>query len=156
MPRVEGWETRLADAIKSARDRLPLYGEYDCCLFVADMVATVIGEDPAVRFRGVYSNIKGAKAALMEHGGGTVEGTAEMIAAEIGAAEIAPAFAQRGDFGFISTEAMEGYYGAVMRDDGFDGLLAVNYGAEWLAAAAGRARGWMAVDGDVIKRAWHI
>lgn len=45
------------------------WGASDCCLFVADWVREVTGDDPAKDFRGSYSNASGARNALYSGGG---------------------------------------------------------------------------------------
>lgn len=49
------------------------WGEWDCCLFVADYLEAVTGKDYAYIFRGRYGTQKGAYKALKEQGFANVE-----------------------------------------------------------------------------------
>lgn len=55
---IEGW-----------RSKPFVWGESDCCMFVAEYVKKLTGVDHAVRWRGTYSTEVGALKALKEAGG---------------------------------------------------------------------------------------
>lgn len=74
-----------------------LNGGTDCCLFACDAVRAMTGLDPASPFRGRYQTKRGAVAALRRFAGGGIPETAEKIARELGAPEVPPMTAQRGD-----------------------------------------------------------
>lgn len=43
-------------------------GETDCAMLVADCCMALSGKDPAAEYRGQYGDLRGAIAALKEHG----------------------------------------------------------------------------------------
>lgn len=47
------------------------WGEFDCCLFVADWVKMQFGVDPAAQYRGKYSTERGSIRALKKYGAKT-------------------------------------------------------------------------------------
>ena len=44
------------------------WGKHDCCLFAANVVKAMTGEDPMVEFRGKYTDQESAIAALKKYG----------------------------------------------------------------------------------------
>ena len=70
------------------------YGRHDCALFVCNCIHVMTGEDPAAAYRNRYRDRKGALKILKTGG---LEGIVERIALSLGATEIEPRFAQRGD-----------------------------------------------------------
>lgn len=90
MPRFEEWPRRLNDAIEAARAQPFIWGQHDCCLFVAGCVDAMTGGNYAAEYKGKYATAEDA-AALLESKGG--------IEAIIGQTlkEVAINFAQRGD-----------------------------------------------------------
>lgn len=74
-PRLTDWEARLHDFIESHAGVLFVWGEKDCALFGADLVAALTGADFGESFRGKYSDAAGAAAALREFGAGTITRT---------------------------------------------------------------------------------
>ncbi|APJ15152.1 hypothetical protein KAM344_17450 [Aeromonas caviae] len=85
------WQRQLITTIEAARVRPFVWGENDCCLFVADCCMAASGVDPAAVYRGRYTTAIGAQRVLnKEHGS---------IAAVLDAhfPRIEPALAQRGD-----------------------------------------------------------
>lgn len=67
------WASRLAHTIKAATERPFLWGEFDCCLFVADCCVAVCGVDPAESYRSRYRTEIGAKRALLKNHGSVEE-----------------------------------------------------------------------------------
>lgn len=51
------------------------WGEFDCCLFAADAVELMTGNDFAVDFRGKYNTKLGAARALKRYGQGDIIST---------------------------------------------------------------------------------
>jgi hypothetical protein len=92
------------------------WGVNDCCLFAADAVQAITGEDLAADLRGAYGSALEAARVLRDVGG------IEAAAARAGD-EIAPLAATWGDVGLIRLDDRE--------------LLAVCTGANWVAPAAG-------------------
>lgn len=85
------WQRQLITTIEAARVRPFVWGELDCCLFVADCCVAACGIDPAAVYRGRYTTARGSQRVLAkEHGS---------IAAVLDAhfQRIDPALAQRGD-----------------------------------------------------------
>ncbi len=73
--RREDWPERMVAAIDAARSQPFVWGESDCCLFAADVVLAMTGEDYAKAFRGKYKSARGALGALKRHGHGDIEKT---------------------------------------------------------------------------------
>lgn len=93
MERRHDWVEQLHAALDEAAVRPFEWGVHDCCLFVADVVLAMTGEDLGAPFRGRYASARGAARALRAFGQGTIIRT---MNAALGA-PIAPALAQRGD-----------------------------------------------------------
>lgn len=67
--RRHDWMLQLA-AVVSARLAAPFaWGANDCCLFAADCVHAITGQDPAADLRGTYTTELGAGRVLQAHGG---------------------------------------------------------------------------------------
>lgn len=94
----------LADFLAASARRRVVYGEWDCCLFVADWIKARTGRDPAAGWRGTYSTEKGA-AKLLRRRGGIVRHFA-LVAAEHGLRPVARA--AEGDVGVLSQPAAGG------------------------------------------------
>lgn len=71
------------------------WGENDCCLFSADWIRLMIGEDLAADLRGTYSTAEQAEFQLLPSGGLESHCVDKFKAA--GLKEISLAYAQRGD-----------------------------------------------------------
>jgi hypothetical protein len=114
--RHEDWEKRLNEFLDTVG---PFeWGTNDCCLFAANAVLAMTGEDYAKPYRG-YKTAKGALSRLKDIG---VAGVATNA---LGAPK-APLFAQRGDV--VSFDAGDGIalgvcIGAKIAAVGQDGLL---------------------------------
>ncbi|HEY1723953.1 MAG TPA: hypothetical protein VGF89_00915 [Steroidobacteraceae bacterium] len=67
--RFPDWPQRLDAAIEVARSLPFAYGTHDCCLFAADVVLAVTGEDHAAQLRGTYTSEQDAQALLEQLGG---------------------------------------------------------------------------------------
>lgn len=95
--RLEDWPERLAELVAARRDTPFRWGEHDCCLFAADAVLAITGEDPAASFRG-YASEAEAERLL---GAAGLEGTVATALADFGAGACHPGFAQRGDLALV-------------------------------------------------------
>ena len=143
--RREGWEHRLADFVVSARSTPFQWGEFDCCLMPCDAVVEIVGVDPAKELRGRYTTMRGARLALRRFAGGGLIEAVEKIAADLGAPEVAPSFARRGDICLITNPALV--------ETGLDAMLAI---------CLGRVVGIAQVDGLRLlplassARAWRV
>jgi hypothetical protein len=67
---------RLNYFLNSKRDVPFEWGEWDCCVFAADAVKVMTGEDKLKDFRGLYSNKYEAARLLRDKGEGTLVKTA--------------------------------------------------------------------------------
>lgn len=92
MIRLPDWEPRLAEYLAKRHGVHFTWGATDCCLFAADAVIAMTGEDPATAFRGRYTTARGATRALKRYGAGTIEATLDTMFGQI-----RTAFARRGD-----------------------------------------------------------
>lgn len=66
--RYPDWPAKLRDFIESRRDMPYAIGSNDCCLFVADCIQAITGNDPAESLRG-YTTAEAAQALIDDHGG---------------------------------------------------------------------------------------
>lgn len=99
-----------------------LFGKNDCCLFAADCVLAITGEDPAQGLRGTYSTEK--EAALLVRKLGGVPSIAKARFGE----EILPAFMQVGDVALVKVmgqDMLAVCFGAHLLAPGPDGLVYV-------------------------------
>ena len=72
MPKKNNWPTLLAHFIED-RKAVPFeWGKNDCCLFVADAIEHITGNDYAAEYRGTYTTELGAYRSLKKRGDGTV------------------------------------------------------------------------------------
>lgn len=69
----ENWPELLAQEIRKAKKKEFIWGEFDCTIWVADMIKTLKGIDFAKDFRGTYSTKAGAYKVIKEHGCENVE-----------------------------------------------------------------------------------
>lgn len=100
MRRHEDWPRCLDEAIAVARVQPFAWGRHDCCLFAADCVVAMTGEDPAAAWRDRYDNADDGYALLTERHRGDL---AAAVDAVLGLRLPGPAFAQRGDVVLIDT-----------------------------------------------------
>lgn len=100
MTRFQDWPRRLDEAIAVARVQRFAWGRHDCCLFAADCVLAITGEDPAAAWRGQYDNAAAGYALLTaRHKGDLARAVDEVLGERLGS----PAFAQRGDVVMVDT-----------------------------------------------------
>ena len=124
MERLPDWKPRLIAWLASIA-RTPFEpGKHDCALFVAGAIAAMTGEDPAARFRGRYTTVRGGLRVLRAEGFGD---HVEMVASRL--EEVAPLMAQVGDIAVVDTPegpALGIVAGADILVPGRDGLGAVS------------------------------
>lgn len=116
MNRLENWPTRLADFIDSRRDAGFVWGERDCCLFAADAVQTITGNDFAASYRGTYSDALGAHRIIAAAGG---------VPALVPFEQVDAGYAQRGDVVLLDMygrDVLAVHLGHVIAGQGPDGV----------------------------------
>jgi hypothetical protein len=91
----------MAEAIEAARTRSFAYGDFDCCLFAADVVFAMTGIDYATPFRGYHSR-PSAYRLIAEYGSLTV-----LLTSVLGE-PMEPSFAGRGDVVLADIATVEG------------------------------------------------
>jgi len=93
MKRLPDWERRLAEHFARSAVKPFAWGVNDCATNACDAVLAMTGEDPILGLRGTYSDEAGALKIIGEDLGEFAAG----IAKSIGAKEVRPTFARRGD-----------------------------------------------------------
>ncbi len=66
--RVQDWPQRLDAYIAECGKKTFTWGEWDCCMFAADVVREMTGVDYAGVLRGAYTDREGANAVVSDHG----------------------------------------------------------------------------------------
>lgn len=94
MTRLKTWPSRFAALVAEAWVRPFEWGTHDCCLWSADAVQAITGEDPAAAWRGTYQCERGAARVLFRLGGLSAAGA-------LAGAEIDPSLATTGDVGMV-------------------------------------------------------
>lgn len=102
MRRFEDWPTRLDRFLLARKSEPFVWGKNDCCLFAADAILAMTGEDFAVRFRGKYDDLKGAVKILHELG--KSPDSISELPVDFGLEEVPIAYAQRGDVVLIDEQ----------------------------------------------------
>ncbi len=97
MERIEGWEIKLDDFLKSRQNQKFEWGSHDCALFSCDAIREITGNDVAYYFRGGYKTKDEAYLMLLAFAGGGLLETFSKLALEFGMNEIEQGFAGRGD-----------------------------------------------------------
>jgi hypothetical protein len=98
--RLQNWPKLFAEKIDELSAKPFVWGEHDCCLFSADVIAAITGIDPMEKLRGTYSTAYGAHKAIDDLGG--LESAADALTSAHGWGEIAPAFMGRGDLAIFN------------------------------------------------------
>ena len=106
------WERALAGRIFSARELAFAWGTFDCAIWTCDWIRDATGVDPAASYRGKYSSEAEAIAIF----GSSLGNFAATIAAQIGAKEVRPTYARRGDVVFVDNATEYGCLGIVNLD----------------------------------------
>ncbi len=127
MKRLPDWRSRLFAVIQNS-NRPFEWGENDCALFAARCAEAVLGIDYAEGWRGTYSDMDGAMAALAAHG---YTDLPSLLIGILGAeAEIHPSRARRGDLVLIQTESALGWSIGVFDHERIGVLTLQGYGTE--------------------------
>jgi len=129
MNRVENWPSIMYAAIDYKRTQPFVWGKWDCCLFVCDIVYAFTGVDMAENFRGRYDSRKEANA-LMKRGRRKVsmEEFIDDMARRYGAEPIPIPMAGRGDVALFETELGETlgiFDGVNVLTMGYNGMIAL-------------------------------
>ncbi len=144
MTRPPDWQSRMAQALKTRRERPFAWGRHDCGLFACDIAEAISGVDLAAALRGRYSTRRGAFRALKSFAGGGIETAIEKIAKDHGCAEVPPLMAQRGDI--LLAEVL--VHSEVLEDS-----LGVCLGE---TAAFAAAQGFVQLPIAQARRAWRV
>jgi|TARA_Y100000310_G_scaffold194059_1_gene194038 hypothetical protein len=97
MRRIDGWEIKLDDFIRSRQYTKFEWGEHDCTSFACDAIKEITSTDVLYWFRGRYRNKITAYELLKEFSGGGLIETFDKLTSEFGMSEIEQNFAGRGD-----------------------------------------------------------
>jgi hypothetical protein len=97
--------------IQTHKNKPFVWGENDCCLFAANAVLALTGNDLAAEFRGKYSTELGAARALKKHGYSSIE---MLLNAKLGES-IAPLSAKNGDVALVENHLGQLAAGIVFR-----------------------------------------
>lgn len=106
------WERTLANRIATARELSFAWGTFDCAIWTCDWIRDACGVDPAAAYRGKYSTEAQASAIF----GADLGNFAATIATSIGAEEVKPSYARRGDVVFVDNGTPAGCLGVVNLD----------------------------------------
>jgi hypothetical protein len=140
--RKANWQSEFDWLITSSRNRAFEWGKWDCCLFVADAILAVTGDDLAAGLRGSYSSLGEARWLLRaRYGSASIERSVARLFSIAGIPGITPGFAMRGD--------------PVIARSGRDfqiGLVALNGGI----IINSETKGLTSVPRSLVTRAWHI
>ena len=97
--RYDDWPTKLVESLKEAKNKPFVWGEHDCCLFAADIVKAMTGDDLAAGYRGKYSTAKEAIKLIKKiSNDGTVAGIVDLHFKRVPVS-----FAKRGDIVSVQT-----------------------------------------------------
>lgn len=89
--RLPDWQLRFSEFV-SARQNMPFaWGRNDCCVFAAEAIKAITGQDHAAEFRGIYRTVKTADRLMNEMGG------LEAIASRFLGDPVSPKMAAVGD-----------------------------------------------------------
>lgn len=153
MKKREDWPEQANAFVAKVMKKPFVWGEFDCCLFAADCVQAMTGEDFAADFRGKYTDGPGGYQLLKEFSGGGIVATVEKLAERFEWTDIEPRRAQRGDIVLLPAALCGG-------DDRFDGALGICAGTVSLFVteeAGVRATSTIPNPGAPgITRAWRI
>ena len=115
MKRHPQWQRKLAGRITSARQLEFAWGTFDCAMWVCDWIRDVTGIDPGANYRGKYSTEAEAQAIF----GADLGAFAATVATSIGATEVPPRYARRGDIVHVDNGTTYGALGVVNLDARF-------------------------------------
>lgn len=92
-------KARLNTLLKASVNRPFAWGDFDCCLFVADAVKAMTGHDFAAPYRGRYTTELGALRALKRYGQGSLKNTLTALFGPM----LGPRCATDGDIALVKT-----------------------------------------------------
>jgi hypothetical protein len=148
----ENWPELMHAYVKDVRAMPFAWGTFDCCLFTADCVKAMTGEDFAADFRGKYTDAPSAYAMLQEFAGGGVYATMEKLRPQFGWEEVPPKLAQRGDIVMVSPTVCGS-------DERFDGALGICVGTISLFVGENGLAGTSTIPSpgqETVIHAWRI
>lgn len=144
MKRIRGWEQALVRFTMSRMRTPQEWGSHDCCIFAADAIKTITGEDFAADFRGQYGSETEAFQLLAQLGYADLGALASSRLPEIiRDGQPAPHFAHRGDVVLVGREWNE--YGEALGI--CDGISIIGPGVK---------RGIAAIPIKYAVRAWKV
>lgn len=109
LPRIRGWEHRLAAALSDEASRPFEWGVADCLCLIGNAAQAVIGVDPMSSYRGRYQTEMGARRVLLRAGFASLQAA---LAAQF--EDIGPSLARRGDCGLVETGIAGAEHAAVV------------------------------------------
>lgn len=90
MQRLHDWQTRFAEFARGRRSQPFGWGVNDCCLFAADAVQAITGEDPARELRGYTTALQAARIVK-------AHGDLKALASSVLGESVSPLMANVGD-----------------------------------------------------------
>ena len=124
MKRVDGWQLNLKEYLQGRLNTPLIWGQSDCCLFVADAVQVITGGDIAHWFRGQYDTRRGAFNKMKEYCQGSVQETFQMFAELNGFNEVQAI--ETGDIVLLKADACDPVAGRL--SNGMTVGLGLNFG----------------------------
>jgi uncharacterized protein DUF6950 len=146
LKRFPDWQRRLAAQMEKARAAKFAWGTFDCALAVCDAIAAITGVDPAAPYRGKYATEAEATALIGDDLGAFAAG----IFSNLGAKEVRPTFARRGDVVLVNNTPPSSPSGIVSTALGFVDLSGA------FAPCASGDKGVVRVRMGRWLRAWQI
>ena len=142
MPRRPDWQSAFDEFLIASRARPFVWGQWDCCLFVADAIRAITGEDLACGLRARYSSLREARWILRaRYGSASIERSVAKLFSVAGLPEVSPRFAHRGD-PVIARGGSDFQIGVV----GLNGSIVIN----------SERHGLIDIPPSLAVRAWHI
>lgn len=130
------WLESLNSFVEVSRFRPFVWGYHDCCLFAADAVHVMTGEDPAGSLRGEYDSLRGAMRLVDANGG--MEVMCDRLAFSVGMVKILPNQAGRGDIVLVENPFMDALGVVMGREVACAGLSGLTFVSRSLVLAAWR------------------
>ena len=142
MSRRPDWQSAFDEFLCANRARTFVWGQWDCCLFVADAILSITGKDIAEELRGRYSSLREARWILRARcGSSSIERSVAKLFSVAGLPEVSPLFAHRGD-PVIARGGSDFQIGVV----GLNGSIVIN----------SETQGLIEIPRTLAVRAWHI
>jgi hypothetical protein len=137
--RMPDWQGRLLACLAAAENKPFAWGTHDCCVFAADCVQAVTGDDPLSHWRGRWRTERGAARVMRSVGGGGLAQAAETLARECGWPLVAVAQAQRGDVALAVIDAQP--------------TILMCTGVHFVGPSA---TGWVRVPLSAVTKSWRV